>query len=109
MPSTAPTMDQSARSSERASATSSDEKTEVEGRVERLERDDTLKMSGTESVGLAFQPLKIEPSTEVVQDGKKVSPDLIQEGDEVRASFSGSGDEVRLERIEILPSAGEQR
>jgi hypothetical protein len=89
--------------SEQAMATS-DEPKEVEGRVERLERDDTIRLSGTESVGLAFQPLKLEPSTEVVRDGKKVSPDHIQEGDEVRASFSGSGDDVRLERIEILPS-----
>jgi hypothetical protein len=96
----APTADRSAQPSGRESETAGKE---IQGRVERLERDNTLRIAGTESVGLAFQPLQIEPSTEVMQDGKKVSPNDIQEGDEVRASFSGSGDDVRVERIDILP------
>lgn len=97
----APSADRSAQPSGRENATASKK---IEGRVERLERDNTLVIAGTEKVGLAFQPLKIEPSTEVMVNGRKASPNDIQEGDEVRASLAGSGDDVRVERIDIVPS-----
>jgi hypothetical protein len=80
---------------------------QFDGRVERVDKGDHVTIAGSESAGLAFQPFKLEPGTEVVKDGRKASASDLEEGDEVRATLAGTGDELRLERIEILrPAAG---
>jgi hypothetical protein len=78
---------------------------ELQGRVERIDRASNLTLAGTESVGHAFEQLKIDSSTEITVHGEKGTLSEINEGDEVRAAFSGSGDDLHVDRLEILSPA----
>jgi hypothetical protein len=81
---------------------------EIQGRVERIDHANNITIAGSEQAGLAFDQFKVDSSTEIMKEGAKATIDDINEGDEVRASFSGSGDKLHVERLEILPSAGER-
>ncbi len=94
--------EESAPATHGATAPNAPKGREVEGRVERIDRADNVTIAGSESAGLAFQPLKVDTGTEVVKDGKKATLLDVEEGDEVRASMSGNGE--RVDRIEILRS-----
>jgi cytoskeletal protein RodZ len=79
---------------------------EIQGRVELVDRADNLVIAGSESAGLAFDQFKVDKSTDVTIDGAKASINEVNPGDEVRVSFSGSGNDLRVNRIDVLPSAG---
>jgi hypothetical protein len=78
---------------------------EIQGRVERIDRANNVTLAGSESVGHAFEQLKLDDETRIKVDGKEATPIEVHEGDEVRASFSVQGDELHVDRLEVLTSA----
>jgi hypothetical protein len=88
-----------------APATQAPGPTEVQGRVERIDRANNVTLAGSERVGHAFEQLKLDDGTRITVDGKEATPAEVHEGDEVRASFSVAGDELHVDRLDVLTSA----
>jgi hypothetical protein len=88
-----------------APATQAPGLTEVQGRVERIDRANNVTLAGSERVGHAFEQLKLDDGTRITVDGKEATPAEVHEGDEVRASFSVAGDELHVDRLDVLTSA----
>jgi Tfp pilus assembly protein PilW len=79
---------------------------EIQGRIERVGKANSLTIAGSESAGLAFDQFKVDSSTDVTIGDAKASINDVNPGDEVRASFSGTGDTLHVDRLQILPPAG---
>ncbi len=78
----------------------------VEGRVQLLDRDNEMMLSGTEAVGRAFDKLKLDDATRVTVNGQQGTIADVNEGQDVRASFSPKDGELHVDRIEILSPGG---
>jgi Cu/Ag efflux protein CusF len=76
---------------------------QVEGRVEIIDRGNDVTLSGTESVGHAFDKMKLDESTRVTVNGQRATIADVEEGDDVRATFSAKDGELHLDQIEVLP------
>ncbi len=83
-------------------ATSAGGERKVEGRIELIDRANEVMLSGTETVGHAFDKLKLDEGTEVIVNGERGTIADVNEGQEVRASFSQRGDVLHLDRVEIV-------
>jgi hypothetical protein len=78
--------------------------TEVEGRVERIDRANNVTLAGAEQVGLAFDQFKVDDDTKITVNGEEATLSEVNPGDEVRASFSGKGDELHVDQLDVVSS-----
>jgi Cu/Ag efflux protein CusF len=75
---------------------------QVQGRIESIDRGNNVTLAGSEAIGHAFDHFKIDDDTRVTVNGEKADLAELNEGDDVRASFSTSDGELHLDRIEVL-------
>jgi Cu/Ag efflux protein CusF len=78
---------------------------EVQGRIESIDRGNNVTLAGSEAIGHAFDRFKADEDTRVTVGGDKADLADLAEGDEVRASFSTSGGELHLDRVDVLKPA----
>jgi hypothetical protein len=75
---------------------------QVQGRIEAIDRGNNVVLAGSEAVGHAFDKFKVDDDTHVTINGEQAGLAELNEGDEVRASFSSSEGELHLDRIDVL-------
>lgn len=75
---------------------------QVQGRIEAIDRGNNVTLAGSEAVGHAFDRFKVDDDTHVTVNGEQADLAQLNEGDEVRASFSTSDGALHLDRIDVL-------
>jgi hypothetical protein len=88
-----------------ATATPQPVASQVEGRLEAIDRGNNVTLAGSEAVGHAFDRFRVDSDTKITVNGEEADLAELNEGDEVRASYSTSDGELHLDRLEVLSPA----